>query len=168
MLKCFLRLLAVSRRTSCCSELGQLAEMGLTGLRVPEAHGGLDIPAVCYAHIIRELAYASPSVSVTISVHSMVCEIVNQFATEAAKREVLPQLAGPGNLSAFAISEPDAGSDPASAKTRAEKVDGGWKLNGTKMWVTNGITGRWFAVLARTQPDELSMLLLDADFQITP
>jgi alkylation response protein AidB-like acyl-CoA dehydrogenase len=148
--------------TSCCSEFDQLYEMGLMGLRVPEEYGGLECPAVPYAHIIREIAYASPSVSVTISVHSMVCEIVNEFATQDAKSEILPQLIGPGNLSAFAISEPDAGSDPSSAKTRAEKVEGGWKLNGTKMWVTNGITGRWFSVLARTGPDELSMLLLDA------
>ena len=147
---------------SCCTELDQFADMGLMGLRVPEEYGGLDIPTVCYAHIIRELAYASPSVSVTISVHSMVCEIVERFATQASKKDILPRLTQAGNLSAFAISEPDAGSDPASAKTKAEKVDGGYRLNGTKMWVTNGITGRWFAVLVRTQPEELSMLLLDA------
>jgi alkylation response protein AidB-like acyl-CoA dehydrogenase len=148
--------------TSCCTQLEQLAEMGLLGLRVPEEFGGLDIPTVCYAHIIRELAYASPSVSVTIAVHSMVCEVVNQFARADVKGEFLTQLAQVGNLSAFAISEADAGSDPGSAKTRAERVDGGYRLNGTKMWVTNGITGRWFAVLVRTRPDELSMVLLDA------
>jgi alkylation response protein AidB-like acyl-CoA dehydrogenase len=148
--------------TSCCTQIDQLCEMGLMGLRVPEQYGGLECPNVCYAHIIRELAYASPSVSVTISVHSMVCEIVNLFGAEHAKRKALPRLLESGNLSAFAISEPNAGSDPASAKTRAEKVDGGWKLNGTKMWVTNGVSGRWFAVLARTGSDELSMLLMDA------
>ena len=148
--------------TSCCSEFDQLYAMGLMGLRVPEEHGGLGCPTVPYAHIIRELSYASPSVAVTISVHSMVCEIVNQFAGDMAKNDILPQLVEPGNLSAFAISEPNAGSDPSSATTRADKVDGGWKLSGAKMWVTNGITGRWFAVLARTKPDELSMLLLDA------
>lgn len=148
--------------TSCCTELPQLAEMGLLGLRVPEEFGGLDIPPVCYAHIIRELAYASPSVAVTIAVHSMVCEIVGQFAAEPVRGELLTQLARPGNLSAFAISEADAGSDPGSAKTRAESVTDGYRLNGTKMWVTNGLTGRWFAVLVRTGPDELSMVMLDA------
>jgi alkylation response protein AidB-like acyl-CoA dehydrogenase len=152
--------------TSCCTELDQLYEMGLMGLRVPEAYGGLEIPAVCYAHIIRELAYASPSVSVTISVHSMVSEAITEYARDEVKAEILPMLVEPGNLSAFAISEPDAGSDPASAKTRAEPVDGGYKLNGAKMWVTNGITGRWFIVLARTGNDgnssDFSMFLLDA------
>lgn len=148
--------------TSCCSQLDQLYEMGLMGLRVPEEHGGLDCPNLPYAHIIRELAYASPSVAVTIAVHSMVCEVVNEFACAEVKREILPRLAQPGNLSAFAISEPDAGSDPASARTRADQVDGGYLLNGTKMWVTNGITGRWFVVLARTGAEEFSTLLLDA------
>ncbi|MFQ5807698.1 MAG: acyl-CoA dehydrogenase family protein [Phycisphaerae bacterium] len=136
--------------TSCCTELDQLYDMGLMSLRVPEEYGGLDCPVVPYAHIIRELAYASPSVAVTIAVHSMVCEVVNNFARAEVKRDILPELAQPGNLSAFAISEPNVGSDPASAKTKAERVAGGWKLNGAKMWVTNGISGRWFAVLART------------------
>jgi butyryl-CoA dehydrogenase len=163
--------------TSCCTELDQLYEMGLMSLRVPEDCGGLDCPTVPYAHIIRELAYASPSVAVTIGVHSMVCEVVNEFARGDVKGGLLTRLAQPGNLSAFAISEPDAGSDPASAKTRAQRVAGGWKLNGTKMWVTNGLTGRWFAVLARTaetesaaraaesstRARELSMFLMNAE-----
>jgi len=152
--------------TSCCIELDQLYQMGLMSLRIPEELGGLSCPAVCYAHIIRELAYASPSVAVTVSVHSMVCEILGEFASEQVKAEILPTFGEPGNLSAFAISEPNTGSDPASARTRAEKVDGGYRLNGTKMWVTNGITGRWFVVLARLSDGEnanaLSMFLLDA------
>jgi alkylation response protein AidB-like acyl-CoA dehydrogenase len=152
--------------TSCCTELDPLYGMGLMGMRVPEESGGLDIPTTCYAHIIRELAYASPSVAVTISVHSMVCEVIEQFAGEEVKREMLARLVEPGNLSAFAISEPDAGSDPSSAKTRAERTSGGYRLNGAKMWVTNGITGRWFVVLARlndgANSNNLSMFLMDA------
>jgi len=152
--------------TSCCTELDQLYEMGLMGMRVPEEFGGLGLPTMCYAHIIRELAYASPSVAVTISVHSMVCEVIEQFAGEEVRHEMLARLIEPGNLSAFAISEPDAGSDPSAAKTRAERVEGGYRLNGAKMWVTNGITGRWFVVLARLNnggnSNNLSMFLLDA------
>ena len=150
--------------TSCCEALGQVAEMGLMGLRVPEKYEGLGIPNVCYAHIIRELAYASPSVAVTVSVHNMVCEIVHRFGSDELKREVLPLLVEAGGLSAFAISEPDAGSDPSSAKTRAEKADGGWRLTGNKMWVSNGQFGRWYAVLARVDgaPGALCMFLMDA------
>ena len=151
--------------TSCCELLDQFAEMGLLGLRVPEEDGGLACRMVPYAHIIRELAYASPAVSVTISVHTMVCEIIKLFAADHVRDKLLSQLASPGNLSAFAISEPDAGSDPSSIRTRAVKVDGGYRLNGPKMWVTNGINGRWFAALARTGNDgthkDLSMLLMD-------
>jgi alkylation response protein AidB-like acyl-CoA dehydrogenase len=153
--------------SSCCEMLPQLSEMGLLGLRVPEADGGIACPMVPYAHIIRELAYASPSVAVTIAVHSMVCEIIKMYAAAQVRSHLLAQLASPGNLAAFAISEADAGSDPASARTRAERVEGGWRLNGSKMWVTNGITGRWFVVLARTgegrSSKDLSMLLLDTE-----
>ena len=151
---------------SCCEDLAQIAEMGLMGLRIPERFGGLELPAVCYARIIQELAYASPAMAVTLSVHSMVCEIINEFASESFKERVLPQMNEPGHLSAFAISEPNAGSDPGSAKTRATKDGDGYRVNGTKMWVTNGMTGRWFVVLARTGTEgnnrDLSMLLLDA------
>ncbi len=152
--------------SSCCERLNQLYEMGLMGLRVPEDHGGLECPMLPYAHILRELAYASAAVAVTVSVHTMVCEVIKMFAGDAIRDEMQRRLATPDNLSAFAISEPDAGSDPGSAKTRAEATDGGWKLYGNKMWVTNGITGRWFVVLARTgntgKNKDLSMLLLDA------
>lgn len=151
---------------SCCTDLDQLYEMGLMSLRIPEEFGGLSVPAVCYARIIQELAYASPSIAVTVAVHSMVCEIVNRFGSDEIKAEMLPRFAEPGNLSAFAISEPNAGSDPGGAKTRAKECAGGWKLNGAKMWVTNGMTGRWFVVLARTGSNgnskDLSMLLMDA------
>jgi len=153
--------------SSCCELLPQYAEMGLLGLRVPEEDGGLAVPMVPYAHIIRELAYASPSVAVTIAVHSMVCEIIKLFAAEGVRSALLRQLTTAGNLSAFAISEPEAGSDPGSARTRAEKVADGWQLIGPKMWVTNGLLGRWFVVLARTGPagknKEFSMFLMDAE-----
>lgn len=136
------------------------------GLRVPEAHGGLECPMLPYAHIIRELAYASPAVAVTVAVHNMVCEAVKMFAGDAIRGDMQQRLTTPGNLSAFAISEPDAGSDPSAAKTRAENVAGGWRLSGNKMWVTNGLTGRWFIVLARTgdagRNKDHSMFLLDA------
>jgi butyryl-CoA dehydrogenase len=152
--------------TSCCELLEQFAQMGLLGLRVPEELGGLGCPMLPYAQIIRELAYASPAVAVTISVHSMVCEAVRMYAAPRVRDEILRRLTSPDNLSAFAISEPDAGSDPASARTRAERVEGGWRLFGSKMWVTNGLTGRWFVVLARTNTQgthrDLSMFLMDA------
>lgn len=150
--------------SSCCEKLDQLYELGLMGLRVPEDDGGLEVPMLAYGHIIRELAYASPSVAVTIAVHNMVAEALKMFAADAIRDTVLNRLISPGNLSAFAISEPDAGSDPASAQTRAEPTADGWRLYGNKFWVTNGLTGRWYIVLARTgaAKKDLHMFLLDA------
>ena len=96
----------------------------------------------------------------------MVCEAVKMFANPELRSRMLTQLATDDNLAAFAISEPDAGSDPGCAKTRANETTGGWKITGTKFWVTNGITGRWFIVLARTGDTgthrDLSMFLVDA------
>lgn len=155
-----------AEESSCCECLDEFYQMGLFGLRIPETCGGLEIPMLPYAHIVREIAYASPSVAVTLAVHSMVCEALRMFASEQLRDEVQARLATPGNLAAFAISEPDAGSDPASAKTRAEPVADGWRLHGSKFWVTNGMTGRWFVVLARGAQTgthrDLSMFLLDA------
>lgn len=153
--------------SSCCTAFPRFCEMGLAGLRIPEAFGGIQCPMLTYAHLIRELAYASPSVAVTLAVHNMVGEIVSTYAHEPLRSTLLPRLVEPGNLTGFAITEPDAGSDTAAAKTRAEKVAGGWRIFGNKMWVTNGITGRWFCVLARTgttgDKSDFSMLLLDAE-----
>jgi alkylation response protein AidB-like acyl-CoA dehydrogenase len=163
-------LLALDRQwdraeTSCCEMLDQLYAMGLMGLRVPEDHDGLGCPMPVYAAILRELAYASPSVAVTISVHSMVCEALRMFARADVRDRMQHALVTPGNLAAFAISEPDAGSDPSSCTTRATRAADGWRLDGNKFWVTNGIHGRWYIVLARTGDGdnrELSMFLLDA------
>lgn len=151
--------------SSCCAELGPLYELGLLGLRAPEPHGGLECPMVPYAHIIRELAWASPSMAVTVGVHNMVVEIVKQFAAPKLRDLLLPQLITPGHLAGFAITEPNSGSDARAAQTRAVRGDGGWRLSGSKMWVTNGLTARWLVVLARDESlprgKELSMFLMD-------
>lgn len=153
--------------TSCCTHLEQLYELGLMSLRIPEEFGGLACPTLPYAAIIRELAYASPSVAVTVGVHNMVAEAINRFGSPDLRRQILPVLATTGNLAAFAISEPNVGSDPGSARARAIDSAGGWKLIGNKMWVTNGITGRWFIVLCRVgdanDKRSLSMMLLNAE-----
>jgi len=160
---------------SCCGELGPLYDLGLLALRVPEEFGGLGCPMVPYAHIIRELAACSASVAVTVSVHNMVAEIIHRFADPEVQRELLPRLGQPGNLAAFAVSEANAGSDPSSVRMRAEPCENGYRLTGSKLWVTNGMCGKWFVMLARVVPapddggarrcerDNLAMFLLDAE-----
>ncbi|MDX2199824.1 MAG: acyl-CoA dehydrogenase family protein [Phycisphaerae bacterium] len=150
---------------SCCTHLAPVYNMGLMGLRVPEESGGLAVPMLPYGHIIRELAWASPSVAVTVGVHNMGAEIVKTFARPAVRDALLPKLVEPGNLCTFAISEPNAGSDAAAARTRAERVAGGYRISGSKMWVTNGINGRWCMVMARLgdtgTKQDLTMFLMD-------
>lgn len=155
----------------CTARIAEFAEMGLLGLRMSEESGGLATPAPVYARIIAELAYAAPSIAVTVSVHNMVAEAIAVFGTSQVQRELPPLLSQAGHLAGLAVSEPNAGSDPGSAVTRAERVAGGWRLHGAKMWVTNGVTGRWFITLARwPRPDvpagsvkELCMFVLDAE-----
>lgn len=153
--------------TSCCTFLATVYEMGLMSLRVPEANSGLEVPMLPYGHIIRELSWASPSMAVTVAVHNMAVEILRLYARESVRAEILPRLTLPGNLATFAISEPNAGSDAAAARTRAERVAGGFRLHGSKMWVTNGMSGKWCMALARlgntgTRKD-MTMFLLDLD-----
>jgi len=138
---------------SLIDSLPAVADMGLMSLLLPEENGGLACSMRTYAAIIAELAYASPSMAVTIGVHSMVGKILFKFAQDEPKAQWLSELGKADMLAAFAISEADAGSDPSSAKARAVKVDGGYRITGSKMWITNGLHGRWFIVLVRTDPD---------------
>lgn len=131
--------------------LPAVADMGLMHLVVPDAFGGLGANMGLYATLIEEISYASPSVAVTLSVHSMVGKILVHYASDEVKRRLLPGWGRADSLSAFAISEADAGSDPSSAKTTAMKVDGGYRVTGSKMWITNGRCGRWYLVLVRAR-----------------
>lgn len=146
--------------------LPSVAEMGLMNLLVPEELGGLGCSKRVYAAIIEELAYASPSMAVMVSVHSMTGKIMDLFGQEEPRRAWLSDYGRAESLGAFAISEADAGSDVAAATTSAIKVDGGYRVNGSKMWITNGLHGRWFLVLVRTDPEKpgsagLSALIVD-------
>ncbi len=148
--------------------LPALADMGMLSLSLPEDAGGLNCDMRTYAAIIRELAYASPSAAVTISVHSMTATHLAEFATAAWREEHLADCATADSLLAFAISEADAGSDAASTQTQATRVDGGYRVTGSKMWISNGACARWFMVLVRTDPDSersagLSALIVDGN-----
>lgn len=153
--------------SSICSALPQIAEMGLLSLRIPTEHGGLGCSRMAYAAILHEVSYASPSTAVMLSVHNMVGEMLLKFATQRVKCELLPQWGSPQSLSSFAISEPDVGSDPGSISTRAVRDQDEWVINGSKMWITTGATGRWFVTLAQTKEvgdtAGLCMILLDAN-----
>jgi hypothetical protein len=121
------------------AELRELAELGLLGVAVPEAYGGAEAGVVAYALAMMELARADASVSVAVSVTNMVAELICTVGTEEQKQRHVPKLVGGGYLcGAFALSEPQSGSDASALETRADKTATGWRLNGTKQWITSG------------------------------
>ncbi len=147
--------------------LPALAEMGFLNIILPAETGGLGCGYGVYAAIMHEIAYASPSAAVTLCVHNMAGHVLNGFAPEPVRRDILSAWGDPANFGAFAISEANAGSDPSASRTRAERRGGEYILSGEKMWITNGLTARWFVTLARTSPGEdkrgLSMILVDGE-----
>src|SRR6476661_5271265 len=117
----------------------QLAEMGLMGMMVPEQWGGAGMDTVAYAMAMEEISSACASTGVIMSVNnSLVCFPISKFGTDSQKERFLKPLAKGEKLGCFALSEPGHGSDPAGLKCRAEKVAGGYKINGSKNWITNG------------------------------
>jgi len=131
--------------------LPTLGEMGLLNLCIPEELNGLGCPYRIYAAIIHEIAVWSPSTAVTIAVHSMVGHVLKKFVTGPLRNRWLDGWGDAANFAAFALSEAGAGSDAGAAATTAVKVDGGYRVNGEKMWITNGMHGRWFLTLVRLQ-----------------
>jgi alkylation response protein AidB-like acyl-CoA dehydrogenase len=145
----------------------QLGEMGFLGMMVPEAFGGAGLDTMSYALALEQIAYADASVAVTMSVNnSVACAPILAFGTEAQKEKYLRPLAGGQVIGGFMLTEPDAGSDAAALKTRATKVDGGWVLNGSKAWITNGGVGKYFVTMAVSHPEKgkkgISAFVLDA------
>ena len=147
--------------------LPQLGEMGFLSICVPEELNGLGCSYQTYAAILHEISAWSPSVGVTISVHSLTGNIVGKHAREPVRTELLSQWGDPANFGAFALSEADAGSDAGAAKATATEVDGGFVINGEKMWITNGVTGRWLLTLVRLdgvpERDGLCAVLVDGN-----
>lgn len=130
--------------------LDQIRQQGFFGLTFPESHGGVGLDTHTYGLVIRELARADAGVAIMIAVHNSVGSFpLLQFGSEALKSRVLPRMAR-GELASFCVTEPGAGSDAASMRTRAEKVEGGYRLSGEKIWVTNGYFAEFFVVMART------------------
>ncbi len=135
-------------------QLHELAEMGLLGVIVPEQHGGVGAGFVAYSLAMQELGRVDPSVAVAVSVTNMVGELISMVGTPAQKAEHVAHLvAGDYLTGSFALSEPHAGSNPVALKTRAVKTDGGWRLDGTKQWVTSGDRSGVLVVWAVTDPD---------------
>ena len=132
----------------------KLGELGVHGLTVPEADGGLAMGYTAHMVAMEEISRASASVGLSYGAHSNLC--VNQIARNGApeqKAKYLPKLISGEHVGALAMSEPNAGSDVMSMKLRAEDKGGYYLLNGSKMWITNGPDADTLVVYAKTEPE---------------
>ena len=133
------------------ASLAEAAQLGLLGINVPEALGGVEAGAVAYALAVVELARACASTTVAMTVSNMVAEVVTKFGTPEQREQHVPRLcSGEYVVGGFALSEAGAGSDPAGMRTRAQKTDRGWVLTGQKLWITSGTHAGLFVVWAKT------------------
>lgn len=113
----------------------KLGDMGLLGITVSPEYGGLGLGYFAHTLAMEELSRASGSVGLSYGAHSNLCvNQIHRHGTEEQKRKYLPELVSGEKVGALAMSEPGAGSDVVSMKLRAEKVEGGWRLNGNKFW----------------------------------
>lgn len=128
----------------------ELGSLGFTGMTLPEEFGGMGLSYEDFSIALCELAKSSVSYAVTISVSSMVQAILNEFGNAAQKKKYLPSLTSGSEIGAFCLSESGAGSDAAALVTTAKKTEGGYILNGSKIWITSGGIAKTYIVMART------------------
>lgn len=129
----------------------QLGQMGLTGVFIPEEYGGGGMDTVSYCIVLEEIARAEAALAAVLSVNnSLVGYPLFAFGTEAQKRTYLTELARGRKLGCYCLTEPTAGSDAASLRTSARRDGTSWVLNGTKIFVTNGVEADVLIVYART------------------
>ncbi|TKR25999.1 acyl-CoA dehydrogenase family protein [Natronomonas salsuginis] len=143
-----------------------LAELDLTGLTVPEEYGGFDADQLTYSIVNEELARGDLSVATALSVHCLATSCIRQFGTDAHREAWLPDMAAGRPVGAFALSEPDAGSNPAGMTTQARKEGDEYVIDGTKQWITNGQRSDVVILFAKTDrddPDTVTQFLVPKD-----
>jgi acyl-CoA dehydrogenase len=134
--------------------LRKMGEMGLLGILTPEAYGGLGLGHLAYAVLLEEVAAADASHATIASVtNGMPQALLVAYGSDAQRLRWLPRLASGAWIGAFCLSEPHAGSDAAALRSRARRVEGGYRLDGTKAWVTSGGEAQLYLVLAKTDVD---------------
>ena len=131
----------------------KLGEMGILGMMVPEEYGGAGSDVLTYILAIEELSRVCASTAVIVSVtNSVACFPILRFGSEAQKTSILRELASGKSLGAYALTEPQSGSDAANQKTRAVRDGDSYVLNGAKAWITNAGEAKWYVLMAMTDP----------------
>jgi alkylation response protein AidB-like acyl-CoA dehydrogenase len=147
----------------------QMKELGLFGLTVPEEFGGIGESLTTYALTVVELARGWMSLSGVLNTHFMACYLINKFGTDEQKQGFLPRMATGEIRAALAMSEPEAGSDVQSIRTKAIRDGDEYIVNGQKMWLTNGLRAGMVMTLVKTNPEAdpphkgMSMLIVEKE-----
>jgi isovaleryl-CoA dehydrogenase len=147
----------------------QMGALGLHGITVEEADGGLGLGYLEHLVACEEVSRASAAIGLSYGAHSNLCiNQIRRWATPEQKAKYLPKLVSGEHVGSLAMSEAGAGSDVVSMKLKADKVDGGWRLNGTKFWITNASHADTLVVYAKTDPEAgskgISTFLIEKDF----
>jgi alkylation response protein AidB-like acyl-CoA dehydrogenase len=133
----------------------KLADMGFLGAIVSEEYGGRGLDYRTYGLIVEEIGRGDSSARTVVSVQtSLVCSSIERWGSEEQKHHWLPRLCSGEALGCYGLTEPSSGSDAASLKTRATKIDGGWKLNGQKQWISMGNYAKVALIFAQTDPEK--------------
>jgi alkylation response protein AidB-like acyl-CoA dehydrogenase len=149
--------------------LAKLAELGLLGVCIPEEYGGAGADFLSYILVLEELSRADAGVGVTVAVHTSAVTLpILNFGTDEQRSRFVPPLARGEAIGAFALTEPESGSDAGSLRTAASLDGDGWKISGSKQWITNGAFGGTLLLFARTDPDTpgprgVSAFIVDGD-----
>lgn len=133
----------------------RLGEMGYLGALVAERYGGRGLDYMTYGLIVEEIGRGDSSMRTVVSVQtSLVASSIERWGSDEQRREWLPRICAGEALGAFALTEPDTGSDAAALRTRAERIEGGWRISGQKMWISFGNVAEVALVFAQTDPSQ--------------
>jgi butyryl-CoA dehydrogenase len=148
--------------------VAKIADQGYLGAIVPAEYGGAGLDYLSYGLIVEEIGRGDSAIRTVISVQtSLVCSGILKWGTEEQKHKYLPKLCSGEWLGCFGLTEPDTGSDAANQKTRAKKVDGGWVINGAKMWISMANYAKVALIFAQTDPElghkGLACFIVDTD-----
>lgn len=141
------------------------AELGLLGLTLPGQYGGAEASYIAYGLVCQELERGDSGLRSFVSVQSSLCMYpIFRFGSEEQKERFLPAMSRGEVIGCFGLTEPDSGSDPASLRTFAKKVEGGWRLNGAKLWITNAPIADIAIVWAKTE-DGIRGFIVEKEFE---
>jgi glutaryl-CoA dehydrogenase len=144
----------------------EMGALGLLGPTIPEPYGGAGMNYVCYGLVAREVERVDSGYRSMMSVQSSLVMVpINEFGSEAQRQKYLPRLARGDLIGCFGLTEPNHGSNPGGMVTRARKVPGGYRLSGSKMWITNSPIADVFVVWAKDDEDAIRGFVLEKGFK---